>query len=152
MNHNTRSPDQKIFSKLVKIDASPFQVWQVLTNPEIMKQWIMPDIEITISTDWTVGSPMIIRGNMNGKNFENIGTVLQFDPEKTLQYSHLSSLSRLPDRLENYSLVAFRLEPMEKQTVLTLTISNFPTESIYQHLAFYWNVTLEGIKRLIEAS
>lgn len=111
---------------------------------------MMPDAEIQIFTDWVVGSPMIIRGKMNGKAFENSGTVLQFEPEKTLQYSHLSSISRLPDRPENYSLIEFRIQPTEEQTTLTLTIRQFPTESIYQHLAFYWNVTLEIIKRMIE--
>lgn len=150
MNSRTLSTDRKIFNKVVNIDALPSQVWHVLTTPELMKKWMMPDIEINIITDWAVGSPMLIRGNMNGKNFENNGTVLQFETEKTLQYSHLSSLSRLPDQPENYSLIEFRLQPIEKQTALALTLSNFPTESIYQHLAFYWNVTLEALKRMIE--
>jgi hypothetical protein len=66
------------------------------------------------------------------------------------RYSHLSSISRLPDEQENYSIVAFRLQPKEDETLLTLTLSNFPTESIYQHLAFYWNVTLETLKKMIE--
>ena len=150
MNSSAHSTDGKIFSKVVNINAPPSQVWHVLTTPALMKKWMMPDIEIHIITDWTVGSPMIIRGNMNGKNFENNGTVLQFEPEKTLQYSHLSSISRLPDRAESYSLVEFRVQPVDNETVLTLTLSNFPTESIYQHLAFYWNVTLEVLKKMIE--
>jgi uncharacterized protein YndB with AHSA1/START domain len=150
MNSSAHSTDGKIFSKAVNIKAPPSQVWHVLTTRALMKNWMMPDIEIHIITDWTVGSPMIIRGNMNGKNFENNGTVLQFEPEKTLLYSHLSSISRLPDRPESYSLVEFRLQPVDNETVLTLTLSNFPTESIYQHLAFYWNVTLEVLKKLIE--
>ena len=150
MNNDTLSTDRKIFSKVVNINAPTSQVWQMLTTPELMKKWMTPDIEINIITDWAVGSPMIIRGKMNGKNFENNGIILQFEPEKTLQYSHLSSISRLPDRPENYSLVEFRLQPIENETALTLTLSNFPTKSIYQHLAFYWNVALEVLKRVIE--
>ena len=111
---------------------------------------MMSDIEITIITDWKVGSPVVIRGHMNGKDFENKGTVLQFEPGKTLRYSHLSSLSRLPDQAENYAIIEFRLRPMGDQTILTLTLSDFATESIYQHLAFYWNVTLEVLKKMIE--
>ena len=150
LNSNAPSTDRKIFNKVVNINAPAARVWQVLTTPELMKKWMMPDIEISITTDWKVGSPMIIRGTMNGKDFENNGTVLKFEPETTLQYSHLSSISRLPDQSENYSLVAFRLQPIDHQTSLSLTLSNFPTESIYQHLAFYWNVTLEVLKRMIE--
>ena len=150
MDSDTLPTDFKIFNKTVNINSSTSQVWHILTTPELMKKWMMPDMEINITTDWRVGSPLVIRGNMNGKNFENNGTVLQFEPEKTLQYSHLSSISRLPDRPENYSIVGFTLNPTENQTALTLTLSNFPTESIYKHLAFYWNVTLEVLKRLIE--
>jgi len=93
---------------------------------------------------------MVIHGSLHGIKFKNNGTVLQFEPEKILRYNHLSSLSRLPDKLENYSVVEFGLTPIENQTTLTLTLSNFPTENIYKHLAFYWNVTLEILKRLVE--
>ena len=110
----------------------------------------MYDTEINIITDWNVGSPILIRGRLHRIKFENKGVVLQFEPEKILQYSHLSSLSRLPDKRENYSVLEFRLAPINNQTSLTLTLSNFPTETIYKHLAFYWNVALEVLKKMIE--
>lgn len=151
MNSETLPTDSKIFNKDVNINAPISKVWHILTTPELMKKWmISDDIEIDVNTDWKVGSPMLIRGNMNGKNFENNGTVLQFETEKTLRYSHLSSISRLPDQPESYSILEFRLQPVENQTILSLTVSNFPTESIHKHLAFYWNVTLEVLKRMIE--
>jgi uncharacterized protein YndB with AHSA1/START domain len=146
---NTSVTDGKIVTKTVNIDAPASKVWEALTNPELMKKWMF-EAEIHIITDWKVGTPIVIRGHMNGKDFENNGIVLQFEPEKILQYSHLSSLSRLPDKPENYSLLEFRLAPMENRTILTLTLSNFPTESIDKHLVFYWNVTLEILKRIIE--
>jgi uncharacterized protein YndB with AHSA1/START domain len=150
MNMDTLSADRKIFSKAVRINAPTSKVWQVLTTPESMKKWMMPDIEIDIITDWKVGNPIIMHGTMNGKIFENQGTVLQFEPEKALQYSHLSSISRLPDWPESYTIMEFELQPNENQTTLTLTLRNFPTESIYKHLTFYWNVTLEILKKMIE--
>ena len=36
-------------------------------------------------------------------------------------------------------------------TELTLTLSNFTTETIYKHLNFYWNTTLEVLKNFIES-
>ena len=152
MDSNARPADPKIMSKTVHINAPTSHVWQMLTTPELMKKWMMSDIDIEIVTDWKVGSPFEIRGTMNGKDFENKGIVLQFEPDRALQYSHLSSLSRLPDQPENHAIVAFRLEPIGDQTNLTLTLSNFATESIYKHLAFYWNVTLEVLKQMIETS
>lgn len=137
-------------NKTVTINASTTQVWHVLTTPDLMKKWMLTEVEIEIITNWKVGSPMLIRGNMNGKDFENTGQVLQFEPERILQYSHLSSLSRLPDVPESYSIIEFKLTPVENQTTLALTVSNFPTESIYKHLTFYWNVTLEVLKRLVK--
>lgn len=137
-------------NKSVTIHASTAQVWHALTMPDLMKKWMLTDVEIEIITDWKVGSPMLLRGNMNGKDFENTGVVLQFEPERILRYSHLSSLSRLPDVPESYSIIEFKLTPTENQTTLALTLSNFPTESIYKHLTFYWNVTLEVLKRMVE--
>jgi uncharacterized protein YndB with AHSA1/START domain len=133
------------FSKTIDINAPASAVWAALTSPAIMKKW-MAEADIDILTDWQVGAPFIIRGSLHGIKFENRGTVVQFDPEKRLCYTHLSSISRLPDVPESYSMLAFELD----QTTLTVTISNFPTETIYKHLAFYWNVTPGILKKLIE--
>jgi len=140
----------KILAKTIKINAPIAKVWDALTNPDLMKKW-MSESEIEIITDWQVGKPFLIRGKLHGIKFENTGRVLQFEPEKLLEYSHLSSLSRLPDKPENYSVIAFSIAPSEDQTTLTLTASNFPTESIYKHVAFYWNVTPEILKRMLES-
>ncbi|MCB0126312.1 MAG: hypothetical protein KDE58_28840 [Caldilineaceae bacterium] len=75
---------------------------------------------------------------------------MQFEPEQVVQYTHLSSLSELPDQPESYTSLEFRLAPVGPQTALTLTLRNFPTEAIYKHLAFYWNVALEIVKKRLE--
>ena len=149
MNIYTSPEGDPIANKTIEINAAPSKVWDALTNPELMKRW-MSETEIKITTDWEVGNPFIIHGNLHGINFENNGTVLQFEREKVLKYSHLNSLSRLPDEPRNYSMIEFTLAPRENQTSLTVTLSNFPTESIYKHLVFYWNVTLEILKRRME--
>ena len=141
----------EIFKKAVTIQATPSEVWDTLTNPVLMKKWMF-ETDIEIITDWKTGSPIIIRGDLHGMDFVNNGTVLAFEEGKRLQYNHLNSLSKLSDDPENYSIIEFILSPIENQTVLTLTLSNFPTEEIYRHLAFYWNVTLEILKKQIELS
>jgi hypothetical protein len=82
--------------------------------------------------------------------FENKGIVLAYEPYTVLSYSHLSSISRLPDVAENYAILRFSLSPEGEQTALTIHISSPPDEVIYKHLAFYWNVTLEKIKKQVE--
>jgi len=136
--------------KTIIIRTNPSIVWKTLTEPDLMKQWMgESEMEIEINCTWKLNSPIIISGFHHVK-FENKGLVLQFDPHKTLKYSHLSSLSRLSDRPENYSIIEFTLTPLGNHTSLTLTVSNFPTETIFKHLDFYWRTTLEIIKDLIE--
>ena len=137
------------FNNNIIINAKPAKVWEALTSPQQMAKW-MAESEIEIITSWQIGSPIIIRGDLHGIPFENTGRVRQFEPEKLLSYSHLSSLSNLPDETDSYSVIEFSLQPNGNQTVLTLTLSNFPTEEIYRHLAFYWSVTLEMLKGFIE--
>ncbi len=146
--HTSPTGDQ-IAMKAILIDAPASKVWEALTIPELMKKW-MYETEINISTDWRVGSPIIIYGYLHKLKFENKGTVLKFEPGRVLEYNHLSSLSRLADEPKNYSIFEFILTPRDNKTSLTLTLSNFPTESILKHLVFYWNVTLEILKRRIE--
>jgi len=151
MTIHTSPQGEQIANKTIEIDAPTSKVWDALTNPELMKKWMADtETEINIATDWTVGNPMIISGKLHRIKFKNIGTVLQFEREKILTYSHLSSLSRLPDEPKSYSVMEFRLVPVENRTNLELTLSNFPTESILKHLVFYWNVTLELLKKMIE--
>lgn len=136
--------------KTIIIKASPSAVWDTLTNPSMIKQWMAePEMGTEIITDWKVGNPIVIKGFHHIK-FENKGTVLQFEPNKVLQYNYLSSLSGLPDKLENYSTVEFTLEHVENKTLLTLTLANFPTETIFKHIDFYWRTTIEIVKKLIE--
>ena len=44
------------------------------------------------------------------------------------------------------------LDPIDGRTALTVTVSNFPTESIFKHLDFYWRATMGVIKQFVERS
>ncbi|MGE5378975.1 MAG: SRPBCC family protein [Bacteroidota bacterium] len=149
MNIHLSPTGDRIAEKTVQIDAPALRVWEALTNPPLMQKW-MSETHIDIFTDWKVGNPIIIQGHLHSTKFQNKGTVLHFEPGKILRYSHLSSLSRLADEPRNYSIFEFLLAPLPEQTSLTLTLRNFPTESILKHLVFYWNVTLEILKKAIE--
>lgn len=140
----------KAFSKSVTIRAGTDLVWQFLTEPELVERWMgEPDMQLEILTDWKQGSDLIIKG-FHHANFENRGKIIIADPFKQLRYTHLSSLSRLEDKKENYAVLDFRLEEKEDTTILLLTIENCPTQSIYKHLEFYWGTTLYLLKHCIE--
>ena len=135
--------------KQVIIDAPRSAVWEALTNPASIRQWMGGTaLGIAISTDWKVGGPLLVTG-FHHAAFQNRGTILRFEPQELLCYTHLSSLSRLSDEPQSYSTLCFALAAVP-QTSLTLTIDTFPTEAIFKHLNFYWGVTLEVFKRFVE--
>ena len=141
----------KKFSTTLIIDAEPAKVWATLTSPELMVQWMgEAATRLEVQTNWEVNSPIVIRG-FHHVTFENKGIVLKNKQEQLLSYSHLSSVSRLPDIVENYTILEFVLTPNNKQTMLTLSLFNFPTETIQKHLEFYWRGTVHKIKAQAEA-
>jgi uncharacterized protein YndB with AHSA1/START domain len=138
------------FSSSVLINSTVPVVWEILTDPKMMSLWMgEPEMQIEIETNWKLNSPIIIRGYHHVR-FENRGVVLEFEKDKRLCYTHLSSVSRLPDIPENYSKLLFTLKEGPTATELTVTVENFPTESIQKHLQFYWRGTLTRIKAVAE--
>jgi uncharacterized protein YndB with AHSA1/START domain len=45
INRNGPSADQGIIRQVIDVNAPPSRLWQVLTTPELMKKWMMPDID-----------------------------------------------------------------------------------------------------------
>ena len=134
------------FSTSVTINSEPANVWRTLTDIELMTKWLGDtEMNIEVQTDWKINSPILIRG-FHHVNFENKGTVLKNDKEKSLIYTQLDSISRLADKQENYTILEFILSPIDRQTKLTVNIENFPTETIRKHLEFYWRTTVLTIK------
>lgn len=139
-----------IFSTDVTILAPPATVWAALTIPERMMAWMgAPEMKLSVETDWKVGTPIMIHGFHHVK-FENKGIVLQYDEERRLRYTQLSSVSRLPDVPESYTIFTFTLTPLAGHTLLALTMENFPTETIRKHLEFYWRTAIVLIKKYVE--
>lgn len=137
----------------VTIDATPSSVWHFLTDIPSMLTWIAePELQVEINATWLVGTSIVTRGTHNGVAFENRGVIRRFEPNSVLEYSHASSLSRLPDRPESYTIIEFQLEPSGDQTHLIVSLRNFPTKSTYQHLNFYWRGTINIIKQVVEAA
>ena len=136
--------------KRILIHAPINKVWKAITDVNIMTQWTgEPELELEIATTWKVGSSISIKG-FHHAHFENKGVVLEYLPEHSLSYNFLSSLSRLPDEEENYTIIRFVLAEERDATLLSVRLDNFPTETIERHLNFYWNATLGILKEVVE--
>ena len=139
----------KTINKTIEITAPVSRVWEALTNPEVMKRWIW-ESEMTITSDWKVGSPITFAGKFYKTNYTDKGTILKFEKENVFSYSYWGRLSQLPDSPENYTVIEFALSANENKTILTLTQSNCITYEIYAHWNFYWLVTLDMFRKLVE--
>lgn len=134
------------------IDASPDEVWDALTDPKVIKTYFFgADVE----TDWKVGSPVKIKGEMKGKTYEDKGEVRSFDPGRKLAFSHFSPSTGQLDAPENYHLVTYDLEPEGDGTRVTLTQSNLTggvKDSDVKNRAEFeknWTMVLEGLDKAV---
>jgi uncharacterized protein YndB with AHSA1/START domain len=131
----------------IAINAPASKVWDALTKPELIKQYLF-GTEVT--TDWRVGSPITYKGEWEGKTYEDKGKVLQIEKGKLLVSTFWSSLSALADIPENYKTVRYELSADNKGTRLTITQDNNNSQEEADHSGQNWKMVLEGIKKLIE--
>ena len=137
----------KILNKTISINAPTSKVWDTLTNPDLIKEWLFGT---KVISDWKIGTSILFTGNWQGTAYEDKGTILNFDTEKVFQYNYWSGFSGLSDSPENYSVITFELTQKGNPTMLTLTQSNFATETAYEHSDKNWEATLELMKKIIE--
>ena len=129
------------------IDAPISKVWQALVNPEIIKQYLF---NTEVISDWKAGSPILYRGEWEGKPFEDKGEILGIEPEKLLRSTHWSPLAGVPDSPENYHTVTYTLSEKGNGTEVTITQDNNATEDEKKHSAKNWETVLAGMKKLLE--
>ena len=137
----------------VDIDASRQQVWDALTNPELIREYFFGT---AVTTDWKVGSPITFAGEWKGRPYADKGEILVFRPNEELSYSHWSPMSGTDDVPESYHVVHIALAEARSGTTVTLTQSNLTggvTEADRASREEYeknWKAMLEGLKATAE--
>jgi uncharacterized protein YndB with AHSA1/START domain len=129
------------------INAPASKVWDALTKPELVKQYLFGT---DVVTDWKVGSPITYKGVWQGKAYEDKGKVVQFVPGKLIVSTYWSPLSGVADAPENYKTVRYELTNQGSQTQLTITQDNNASEEDARHSEQNWQMVLGGIKKLVE--
>ncbi|MHC1781967.1 MAG: SRPBCC domain-containing protein [Anaerolineaceae bacterium] len=129
------------------IIVSPAAVWDALINSATIKEYMFGT---EVVTDWQVGHPILYRGSWEGKPYEDKGTILKIEPEKTLICNYWSSFSGLEDKPENYQTVSYELKPEGGNTRLTITQDNIPSEEGAKQSEQNWGMVLAGMKKLLE--
>lgn len=142
MNETTR-----IAQATTLINAPASKVWEALTRPELIQQYLFGT---QVTTDWQPGSPIRYRGVWNGQPYEDKGEIVQVEPERRLVSTYWSPMSGVEDAPENYKTVSYLLAPEGSATRLTVTQDNNASDEEVKHLEENWNMVLAGIKKLLE--
>lgn len=140
----------KAVKKKIRISASVQEVWNAITDPEIVKQYFFGT---NVESEWKEGKPIIYSGSWEGKSYQDKGEILEIEEEKLLSHTYWSSMDGAPDTPENYYTVTYSLdEKGDDETILTVTQEgeNMSKESAH-HSGKNWEHVLEDMKRLLEA-
>jgi uncharacterized protein YndB with AHSA1/START domain len=130
----------------VTINAPVEKVWDALTNPALVKQYLFGT---DMKTTWEIGSPITYSGEWEGKPYQDKGTVLKVIPNKLIETSYWSAAFG-PDIPENHKKVSYELAEVEGGTMLTITQDNNSTEESKGHSEGNWSMVLKTMKDLLE--
>jgi uncharacterized protein YndB with AHSA1/START domain len=90
-------------SASVDIKADLAKVWNVMTNPKIIKEYLFGTETIT---NWKVGNEIVFQGEYEGHKYKDKGIVRENILHKRISYNYWSAFTGLEDTPENYSLVS----------------------------------------------
>jgi uncharacterized protein YndB with AHSA1/START domain len=133
----------------VTVSAPLAKVWEGITVPSEVKKYFFGT---DLVTTWEPGTPVLFKGEWQGKAYEDKGTVLAFEPQKRLKFDYFSAMSGKEDKPENYQVIAYDLAETPSGVTVTITQDNAPTQEAADHSAGNWKTVLEGMKKLVEAA
>lgn len=131
----------------VDISASPEQVWNALVDPGQIEQYFFGS---KVESDFRPGSPIVWKGEYDGKAYEDKGEVIEVWPGRRLKLTHFSPRSGEEDLPENYHELVYELEHRGTKTHLSLTQDNNASEEEATHSADNWQTMLTGLKKVVE--
>ena len=65
-----------------EISGSTDEVWEALTDPGQIKKYMFGS---EVVTDWEQGSPIVWKGEYEGKRYEDKGEIVEIDPRRRLK-------------------------------------------------------------------
>jgi uncharacterized protein YndB with AHSA1/START domain len=132
----------------IDVAAAPSDVWKGLTDPELIAQYFFGS---QVNTDWQPGSPIVWKGEYQGKSYEDKGEILDVEPNRRLRVTHFSPMTGLPDKPENYHTITYELDERGGGTHVALSQDNNGSEEEAERATANWEMMLNGLKKTVEA-
>jgi uncharacterized protein YndB with AHSA1/START domain len=124
-----------------EIDAPPARVWDALTDPAQAKEYMFG---AEVESDFEPGSPIVWRGEWDGKSFEDRGEIVTAEPFTLLEMTHASGAS------ETYHRVRFELSEDGDRTSVRLTQDGSEDAEEAERASQNWQAMLDGLKQVAE--
>jgi uncharacterized protein YndB with AHSA1/START domain len=140
---------KQIATTSISIHASAAEVWDTLTNPDKIRQYLYGT---ETQTSWVLYSPITFKGSWNGMPYIDKGTILEINPLRVLSYSYWSPLSGKEDFEDNYAHITFHLSPFEEETILVITQDNLETDEEVVNAESNWMKVGQEIKKIAESA
>ncbi|HET9673005.1 MAG TPA: SRPBCC domain-containing protein [Actinomycetota bacterium] len=134
-------------SASTRIEAPPEVVWDAITTPATIRRWFFG---VETETDWRPGSPIVHRGEWQGKPYVDEGRILEVDPPRRLVHTHWSELSGTPNTPEHHQKVTWSLTERDGGTELTVSERNLPSAEAKATSDQSWATVLRNLKDLLE--
>ena len=137
--------EQKIF-----INADAVQVWDALTNPELISKYMFGT---KTTSEWKVGSEIVFEGEYQGKPYRDGGVILALQPELMLKYSFEPGMNGEGDGQNGYkSVISFNLSKFASGTELQMVQEGFRSMEQKRDSEVSWDEMLHKLKELVESN
>lgn len=131
----------------IDVNASASQVWKALTDPETIAKYFFGS---QVQTDWQPGSPIVWKGEYEGKQYEDKGEIVEVEKNRLLRMTHFSPLTGQPDEPENYHTLTYTVDERGGSTHVSLSQDNNGSEAEAERATGNWAAMLKGLKSTVE--
>lgn len=128
------------------------KVWNLLTNPEMTKQYMFG---CEVLSDWKIGNQILWNGKTeNGEEITYVkGEVIAFEDGKKATLTMFDPNMGLPDIPRNYINLTYEVIPQEKGCRLIITQGDFQdtdnAEKRFEESKQGWKMVIPSMKKIL---
>ena len=141
-----------IIKEEIDFDFSEKKVWDLLTNPEITKQYMYG---CEVLSEWKVGNLIIWKGiTEDGTEVIYVkGEIIGIEKGKKVSFTMFDPNKGMEDKLENYVNLTYELQKLKNGTKLILTQGDFSKaengKDRYEEASKGWQMVFPIMKKVI---